>query len=152
MRTIDYVFSDAFFNAKLCEFRDVFIGDSPLRYNEAILSAEVQPGEVFKMVDNLQRKMLVVGTKLGNVIVFERTTDDPKKYYVQCNISFSALVLGFTTQELNYEQMEAILGDGALLLNVGKRLNVIEGFLKKLEAGEENISITESTTAQIAEK
>lgn len=81
-------------------------------------SNDLPPGEVFRSTDPEGRKLLVVGTAIGNVVVFQRNPKVPEMYGINSSEWFKALGLTDSVS-VGVADMNRILGPWGLGNNVG---------------------------------
>jgi len=103
-------------------------------YNGAVSGEDaplIPPGEIVKSVSPApnNRRILIVGTLLGNVVVFERYTDGDKSIIVMNTTrTFSSTNLVRSTGAVSLDDLTIILGDGDLFqpeVNVGTIISQI---------------------------
>lgn len=87
---------------------------------------KLEEGQAVKSTDNLGRKMAIVGTSLGNVIVFERFADPDSEVIVFNMPQYLKKLLHITQGDLDAATIESLLGAPGYYENIGKRLKLIK--------------------------
>lgn len=124
---------------KELEFRKEWSNGTGL-YDYAVYGSEapiVSPGMIVKSITPGGRKLIIVGTRLGNVVVFERTVvhgqETRVRYCYQATTNFNHGGWFFDMYLDNYD-LEVALGTEREP-DIGKRLELIFSAMKKYQPG-----------------
>jgi hypothetical protein len=85
----------------------------------------LKPGQVVQSVDDYGRKIGIVGTSVGNVVVFDRFVDPENSVVVTNGPSKLEQLIGLSDGSLYKRDIDLIFGDGVWTYNVGKRLGAL---------------------------
>lgn len=81
----------------------------------------LHPGDIVRAIDNRQRKIVIVGTLLGNVAVFQRYGKRTDMYCCNTSDTMSSFTEYRLTSELEPCHLSYIFGAPDILENLGKR-------------------------------
>jgi len=93
----------------------------------------VAPGKVVKCMTPGNRRMIVVGTHLGNVVVFDRYADNDRGVFVYNTTTAVERTNLIRNNSLQDDDMYVILGDEFDRENIGGRIQAIFEGCKKAE-------------------
>lgn len=93
----------------------------------------VAPGKVVKCMTPGNRRMVIVGTHLGNVVVFDRFAGNEHGVFVYNTTSAIARTDLIRNNSLQDDDMFVILGDEFDRENIGQRIQAIFDGCKKAE-------------------
>lgn len=101
-------------------------------YDNAVGAIQLEPGCMAKTYDNQNRRMIFVGTRFGTIIVNDFLSGQEEGgYYIKALPAVLTVRLLLSSQDLNGEQMEMILGNfGVMGKNIGVKIeNMAKDFL-----------------------
>jgi hypothetical protein len=116
-------FDAAFEKAPLVEYNKAWANNTGYLDNAVTANLELNPGQTVKAVDGHNRKIVIVGTLVGNVAVFQRYTDNNSTFVHNGPTSIDRLL--DITGRITDEQMALLVGDGFLFKNIGYRLSTV---------------------------
>jgi hypothetical protein len=93
----------------------------------------VPPGKVVKCMTPGNRRMVVVGTHLGNVVVFDRYAGNERGIFVYNTTSSIERTGYIRNHSLQDDDMVVILGDVCDSANIGERIKAIFEGCQKAE-------------------
>lgn len=91
-------------------------------------SVNVKPGEMAKSIDDKGRRIIFVGTRIGNFVVFDRfstNTNDPENAVFVSNSPRDLFRAGMCQGpgKIDYKEMTHLLRDNIRGRNIGQKLN-----------------------------
>ena len=86
---------------------------------------KLQNGEVVRSKDNKDRNIGIVGTRVGNVVVFERFSNGQNGVVVSNNPYTVAKLVDITNGAFNIRDIELVFGCKSYLKNIGERIEEI---------------------------
>ena len=91
---------------------------------------KVGNGKMVKAVTPTGRRILIVGTRIGNAVIFDRYSDRQDVFVHNMPTS---LKHGFVVDDgvICYELMEELIGDGMSIRNIGDRLDDLYAAIKR---------------------
>lgn len=96
----------------------------------SVYAPEVAVGTVVQSTDNHGRRIGIVGTAIGNIVVFDRYSDVSTSVVV-CNAPKALLhIMGINDGALSVADVKAIFGDGTWTYNAGINLEAIARAIK----------------------
>lgn len=117
-------------------FDDSYISKTKAPYSDKVFTMALKPGGVAATIDNNKMRLLIVGTSLGNFVVYERVQRDIKneainsEHYLFAEESIQLLTLGTLDNNLNDKDMLAVIGDGGVYGNIGQRLESLRKIMR----------------------
>ena len=88
-------------------------------------------GSIYKSVTPGNRRILIIGTRLGNVVVFDRYQNSEKDVFVYNSTHVFAKSQWLRGNSLDDDDMGVLLGFDQTDENIGKRIDNIYSFCKK---------------------
>ncbi len=134
MTNIEILFDKVYNNARQIEFNRNW-SDGIGHYDFAIQgehAPKVGNGKVVATKTPGGKRVIIVGTRLGNVIVYEdRVWDNQTAYGVSRNSAINSTML-VTESATCFEEMLMIIGDGEICVrNIGERIEDIYTLCKR---------------------
>ena len=124
LTTKNELFDDAFAKARPIEFDKAWSNGTG--YFDYATDSDVAPkvgfGGMVKCTTPGGRRILIIGTRIGNCVIFDRYSDDKSVFVFNMP---TAMKQGFAIDDgaISNETMLSLVGDGVLLRNIGNRLD-----------------------------